>query len=59
MLETFIPSGEKGLKVSAKEEKLQHEKELNELRAKVGELVLEIDARKKLAALEQDQGMTC
>ena len=36
--------------------RMQHEQELTQLRAKVGELVLEIDARKKLQALnDRDQ----
>jgi transposase-like protein len=50
-IETFLKSGERGLKANSKDEQAAHEREVNELRAKVGELVLEIDARKKLQAL--------
>lgn len=50
-IQTFLQSGEKGLKVNAEDEQAAHEKEVKELRAKVGELVLELDFRKKLQAL--------
>ncbi len=48
---TFMKSGEQGLKVNSKIEKDMHEQEIKDLRAKIGELVLELDARKKLQAL--------
>ncbi|QPJ63231.1 MAG: DUF1153 domain-containing protein [Candidatus Nitronauta litoralis] len=50
-LDQFLKSGEQGLKTSAKGEQSLHEREVKDLRAKVGELVLELDARKKLQAL--------
>lgn len=49
--ETFLKSGQQGLKTTSKDLQNEHEKELKELRAKVGELYLELDARKKLQAL--------
>ncbi|HSW47711.1 MAG TPA: DUF1153 domain-containing protein [Candidatus Saccharimonadales bacterium] len=51
----FLEGGEQNLKTTTKERQEGHEKEVLALRAKVGELVLEIDARKKLQALI-DQG---
>ena len=50
-METFLKSGERGLKARAEDEQATHDREVRELRAKVGELVLELDARKKLDAL--------
>ena len=50
-METFLKAGERGLKVNAEDEQAAHDRELKELRAKVGELVLELDFRKKLEAL--------
>mgnify|MGYP001179136207 CR=1 FL=1 len=50
-METFMLAGERGLKARSEDEQAIHERELRELRAKVGELVLELDARKKLDAL--------
>lgn len=54
-LQTFLKSGEKGLKTQTKDELDAKDKEIKELRAKVGELVLELDTRKKLEALIQSQ----
>lgn len=55
-LQTFLKSGEAGLKTNAKDVQDEHEREVKDLRAKVGELVLELEARKKLQALlEQDE----
>ena len=53
--DTFLKFGEQGLKSNSKDVQKQHENELKELRAKVGELVLELDARKKLEALLESQ----
>jgi transposase-like protein len=50
-METFVAAGERGLKARSEDEQAVHEREVRELRAKVGELVLELDARKKLDAL--------
>lgn len=50
-MEIFLKGGERSLKVRSEDEQAVHERELRELRAKVGELVLELDARKKADAL--------
>jgi transposase-like protein len=50
-VDAFFKGGEQNLKTNAKCEQSLHEREVKELRAKVGELVLELDARKKLQAL--------
>lgn len=53
--ETFLKSGEQGLKSNSKDQQFLHEKEVKELQAKVGELVMELNARKKLEALLESQ----
>jgi transposase-like protein len=50
-MDTFVKGGERSLKARAEDEQAVHEAEVRELRAKIGELVLELDARNKLAAL--------
>jgi hypothetical protein len=50
-METFVQGGERSLKARSEDEQVVHEREVRELRAKVGELVLELDARKQLDAL--------
>jgi transposase-like protein len=50
-MDTFVKGGERSLKARTEDEQALHEAEVRELRAKIGELVLELDARKKLAAL--------
>jgi transposase-like protein len=50
-MDTFVKGGERSLKSRGEDEQALHEAEVRELRAKIGELVLELDARKKLAAL--------
>ncbi|MCW5891344.1 MAG: hypothetical protein KIT14_12440 [bacterium] len=50
-MDTFLKSGERGLKARSEDEQATHDREVRELRAKVGALVLELDARKKLDAL--------
>ena len=50
-MDTFMKAGERGLKANSEDETTIREKEIKELRAKVGELVLELDARKKWEAL--------
>ena len=50
-MDTFVQGGERSLKARSEDEQAVHEREVRELRAKVGELVLELDARKKLDAL--------
>lgn len=55
-MDTFLKSAERGLKGRAGDEADAREREVKELRAKVGELLLELDARKKLQALnDRDQ----
>ena len=55
-MDSFLKAGERGLKAGGGDESDAREQELTQLRAKVGELVLEIDARKKLQALnDRDQ----
>ena len=50
-MDTFVKGGERSLKARSEDEQVVHDREVRELRAKVGELVLELDARKKLDAL--------
>ena len=50
-METFLKGGERSLRARSEDEQAMHDREVRELRAKVGELVLELDARKKLDAL--------
>ena len=50
-MDTFLKGGERSLKARSEDEQAVHDREVRELRAKVGELVLELDARKKLEAL--------
>ena len=57
-VDTFMKSGERGLRVNSKDEKDQDDREIKELRAKVGELVLELDVRKKWEALSREQETT-
>ena len=52
-MDTFLKGGERSLKARGGDETAGHEQEVKELRAKVGELVLELDARKKLQALNE------
>jgi transposase-like protein len=47
-MDTFVKAGERGLKPRAEDEQAAHEAEVRELRAKIGELVLELDARKNV-----------
>ena len=55
-METFLKSGERGLKARSGDEADARDREVKELCAKVGELVLELAARKKLQALnDRDQ----
>jgi len=57
-METLLQGGEKSLKVNAEYEQAAHERELKELRAKRGELVLEIDFREELQALTDPEKKT-
>lgn len=54
-METFLRGGEKNLKVNASDEQAVKDSEIKELRAKVGELYLELEFRKKLQALTDQQ----
>ena len=50
--EDFLASGERGLKAKTNQ---NEDREVKDLRAKVGELLLELDARKKLLALTESR----
>lgn len=50
-MDSFLKAGERGLKARSPDEQQAHEREVKDLQAKVGELVLELDARKKWEAL--------
>ncbi len=54
-MEEFLKGGEKSLRINAEDVQAAHERELKDLRAKVGELVLELDFRKKLQALNDPE----
>jgi transposase-like protein len=54
-IDQFVKGGERSLKVNSNDEQRLRDREMNDLRAKVGELVLELDARKKLAALIESE----
>ena len=55
-MDTFVKSGERGLKARSVDEAEARDREVKELRAKFGEIVLEVDARKKLQAVnDRDQ----
>jgi len=51
----FLAAGENSLRSNRRDEQARHEAELQELRAKVGELVLERDVLKKRWAQIQEQ----
>ena len=57
-MDAFMKAGERGLKARSTDEQAAHEREVKDLQAKVGELVLELDFRKKLQALNdrEDSG---
>jgi len=50
-MDTCLKAGERGLQARAEDEQATHDRAVRALRAKVGELVLELDARNTLAAL--------
>ncbi len=58
-IETFLKSGKRSLKINAKNQQVAHQREVGELRAKVGKPVLELDARKKLDALLELEETPC
>ncbi len=47
-MDSFLKAGERGLKARSPDEQQVHEREVKDLQAKVGELVLELDARKNV-----------
>ena len=49
---TFISSGTQGLKTNAKDQQVETERQIKDMQAKIGELVLELDARKKLGYVQ-------
>ena len=66
-METFVAAGERGLKARSEDEQAVHEREVRELRAKVGELVLELLRPKKTGSPDREtreslltvQGLMC
>jgi transposase-like protein len=50
-IDDFIAGGRNNLKTNAKEEQSQQERQIKDMQATIGELYLELDARKKLQAL--------
>jgi len=54
-IDEFVKSGTTGLKINSKEAVIQHRKEVKQLQAKIGELVMELEARKKWEAMLRDQ----
>ena len=50
-MKEFISSGTQGLKAKSREEHDERDRQIRTMQAKIGELVLELDARKKLQAL--------
>src|SRR5262249_57488016 len=50
-MDTFVMAGERGLKARREDEQAAHEAEVRELRAKIGEPVLEPDPRKQFPPL--------
>ena len=57
-IDSFLKGGEQRLKTNSKDVQLQYEKEVKEMKAKIGELVLEVDILKKAKALMEDQEET-
>lgn len=55
-IDEFVQGGKQNLKTNAKEQKNEYEKQIKQLREKVGELVLEIEVRKNLQALQDSRG---
>lgn len=47
----FLNAGTQGLKVKGKDDLDERDRQIKTMQAKIGELVLELDARKKLQAL--------
>ena len=54
-IDEFVKSGTTGLKINSKDAMIQHRKEVRQLQSKIGELVMELEARKKLEAMLRDQ----
>ena len=54
-IEEFLQGGKENLKTNSKQAQSAHQKEVKQLQAKVGELVMELEARKKWQAMWEDQ----
>jgi len=54
-LDDFLKAGRDGLKTNSKDAQFQHQKQIKQLQAKIGELVMEVEARKKWQAMLDDQ----
>lgn len=49
-----LTQGKDGLKVNSKDGQAVHQKQIKQLQAKTGELVMEVEARKGWVAIQED-----
>lgn len=54
-MEEFLKGGRENLKTNSKEAQSKYHKQVKQLQSKIGELVMEVEARKKLQAMLEDQ----
>ena len=54
-MDAFLNAGKEGLKVNSKDAQAIHQKQIKQLQAKIGELVMEVEARKKWEAMQEDR----
>ena len=54
-IDEFLKGGKENLKVNSKSARAMHRKEVNQLQAKIGELVMELEARKKWEAILREE----
>ena len=54
-IDEFLKGGKENLKVNSKSAKAMHRKEVNQLQSKIGELVMELEARKKWEAILREE----
>lgn len=55
-IDDFINGGKQNLKTNSRDQKNEYEKQIKQLREKVGELVVELEVRKNLQALQESRG---
>lgn len=53
-IDAFLNAGKDSLKVNSKDGQAVHQKQIQQLQAKIGELVLEVEARKGWVAIQED-----